>query len=68
MLCLENLQLQFYNQRKSQEGERPSFLSGVDIMLPSSVPPPGKKTQTQVGQGSFLAPIWASWASQVAQW
>ena len=41
MLCLENLQLQFYNQRKSGEGGRPSFLSEVDIMLPSSVPHPG---------------------------
>ena len=40
MLCLENLRLQFYNQRKSGEGWRP-FLSGVGIMLRSSVPPPG---------------------------
>ena len=32
--------LQFYNQRKSGEGEN-FYLSWADIMLPSLVPPPG---------------------------
>ena len=53
MLCLENLRLQFYNQRKSKEGGRPSFLSGVDVMLLSS----GTERNTDPGwAGKFSCP------------
>ena len=55
MLCLENLRLQFYNQRKSKEGGRPSFLSGVDVMLLSS----GTERNTDPGwAGEVFLPLY----------
>ena len=50
--------LQFYNQRKSWEGENTSCLSGVNLMFLTSAPPPG-------WVGEFSCPYMVKLGSQI---